>query len=132
MRILAQKTYLKFLVVITISSVILLSCKDENKVVQIIGAVSVEGTGYVYSDESVYKDNKGKEYSLRYKAQYVNGKINKLLVYKSEGVLEYDVKDINSDKKILNYYNLPKKQKFTYINNCISDSKEKCMLASTP
>ena len=96
--------------------------KHENKIKEIFTAVKVTDSNYVYSDESVYKINK-KTYSLREKAIYnKNGDIEKLIIYKSEGILEYNKEKILNDIKILKYSGFPLSQKWRFINNNITDS----------
>lgn len=120
-----KKSISKTLFFLLIFSVI--SCKGqdtEKKVISILSGIEVVSSEYVYSEESVFKIN-DKEYSLRAKADYENGELIKIIIYKSEGVIEYSKDDILKDSAIATNYGLPTRQnwKFTKSKGLLKDNE---------
>lgn len=106
---------------------LLTSCEaqDKTNVVEILTGKEVESDGYIYSDDSIFKLG-NKEYSLRSKAIYdVDGNIQQLEVYKSEGKLSYSRAELLEDRKMLDYYRLPFQQKMSYSNGKLSNEDKK-------
>ena len=99
--------------------------QDKTVVVEILVGKEVENDGYIYSDDSIFKFG-NKEYSLKSKAIYdVDGNIQQLEVYKSEGKLSYSRAELLEDRKILDYYGLPFQQKMSYSDGKLSNGDEK-------
>lgn len=106
------------------------SCEAQDKtiVMEILTGKEIENDGYIYSDDSIFKLG-NKEYSLRSKAIYdVDGNIQQLEVYKSEGKLSYSRAELLEDKKMLDYYRLPFQQKMSYSNGKLSNGDEKIIV----
>ena len=96
----------------------LTSCKriDKQKtIISILKGIEVD-SNYVYSDESILVIN-NKKYSLRAISEYENGKLNKITVFKSEGILEYNKQDVINDIAIAEYYGFPLEQNWIYNPN---------------
>lgn len=112
-----KKLSSKILFFLLIFSVI--SCKGQDtemKVISILSGIEVVNSDYVYSEESVFK-LKDKAYSLRAKADYENGELIKIIVYKSEGIIEYNKDDILKDSAIASNYGFPTKQNWKFTNS---------------
>lgn len=102
------------------------SCEAQDKtiVVEILTGKEVESDGYIYSDDSIFKLG-NKEYSLISKAIYdVDGNIQQLEVYKSEGKLSYSRAELLEDRKMLDYYRLPFQQKMSYLDGKLSNENK--------
>ena len=94
------------------------SNNSSQRVVEISSAVLID-EDYKYSTESIREIN-GNKVWLRYKACYgTNGNINKLIVYKPEGVLQYEYAEIMADTNIVLNFKLPLTQMWVYRNNKI-------------
>lgn len=99
--------------------------QDKTTVMEILTGKEVGNAGYIYSDDSIFKLG-NKEYSLRSKAIYdADGNIQQLVVYKSEGKLNYNRNDLLGDKKLLDYYELPFQQKMSYSDGKLMDKNNK-------
>ncbi|CAM3972996.1 hypothetical protein FLCU109888_11785 [Flavobacterium cucumis] len=93
-------------------------CNAQNKIVfiEILTGVEVQNNIYDYSEESFFILNDIK-YSLRSKAKYdINGDIQQLMVYKSDGILIYEKNQLLENKDLISYYNVPAHQNFSYLN----------------
>ena len=88
------------------------------KVITIYKAIDIpKDENYKYSDESTLSLN-GIKYSLRQKAVYDNdGRIQTLIVYKSEDKLVYTHEELLKDYMLLQYYQLPVEHNWYIQNN---------------
>ncbi|MBW2963120.1 hypothetical protein [Mesonia aestuariivivens] len=107
---------------------LLFSCnaqKEEPRIVEISSGVLVSGENYMYDNNSLFYLG-GNKYSLRHKALYdINGALIKLLLYKSEGEIEYNRKEILEDEKLIEYTGFPLKQNWVYKKNKLVDENGK-------
>ena len=94
---------------------------NKNKIVEVFDAVKITDGNHTFSEESIFKVNKT-IYSLRTKAIYdKSGTIEKLILYKPEGILEYNKEHLLKDRKIMNYSGFPFSQKWSYVNGSLTD-----------
>lgn len=120
----------KFFIIIIISSIALLCCKKKSKntTLEIFKGYEIVNENYVYSEESIFKI-KDKTYSLRNKVFYNNqGEVDKLLVYKSEGIIEYTKEEIMKDKLLLETVGLPLSLSWSYDEGILVINEEKMKL----
>lgn len=104
---------------------------DNNKVREISIAIEIFGSDYVFSDESIVNLG-GITYSFRQKAIYgKNGVVQKLLIYKPEGALEYNEKEILNDTKLMINSWLPVSQNWRLMHNVLTDENGKYISRTT-
>ena len=53
---------------------------------------------------------------------YVNGKLNNVDIYKSDGIISYTNYDIKSDKTLAKYLSIPINRKIIIIEDTLSDN----------
>ena len=74
-------------------------------------------SNFEYSEESHFECG-GVKYSLRERIDYkVSGELQKLTVYKPEGILQYSYSELQKDTLLLNKKNSPILQKWTFYDN---------------
>jgi hypothetical protein len=98
-----------------------LGCKGQNsiKVKELCIAIEVENDNYVHSESSLFEIG-SHIFSLRQKAIYdSDGMLEKLLVFKSDGILEYSRNDIQDDVRVIENAGLPNSQNWSYKDNSI-------------
>lgn len=95
----------------------------EGKIREMVIAVEIFNSNYVFSDESMI--NVGEiTYSVRQKAIYgISGAIQKLIVYKPEGRLEYNEEQILRDTQLIGNYGFPVKQNWRRMSDVLTDEK---------
>ena len=118
-----QRKILSDLVFAAVFLISLGSCGNQKDVIEVFAAVKVESDGYIYSQESIFRVGE-KKYSLRQKAVYGDdGIVQKLIVYRSEGVIEYGKDELGEDRKLLDYLGFPFYQNWVYVNKQLIDGR---------
>ena len=104
-----KKKKLIKLIVFTVIVHIIVNCNKNNYIIiEISNGIKVS-KNFIYSNESKFKIN-DTIYILQNKAYYnKNGNLEKIIVFKSEGILTYNKNDLAKDKKIIEYYKFPQK-----------------------
>jgi|GEM_PF-3277736 len=93
----------------------LTSCSTyEGQVTEVMKCVEVLDSSYEYPEQSKLVVA-GKQYFVRQKAIYgVGGKLEKLILYKAEGRIEYNLKDLMNDEAILEYAGISIEQQLRF------------------
>lgn len=111
----------------TLLSFSIISCMIQNieyKVSEIYIAIKYDNIGYVYSEESIIAID-GSYFSLRQKAIYDdNGDLQKFILYKPEGKIEYQNEDFKKDKAIIDYSGMPLNQQWVFKDNKLKKDSE--------
>jgi hypothetical protein len=98
---------------------VLSSClvvKIDKKVMNIYSGIEVENRLYKYSEESSLEIN-GVYYSLRQEAVYdEDGVLQKVISYRSEGILEYIRQNLLDDPELIKYWGFPLHQAYLSVN----------------
>ena len=104
---------------------------DNNKVREITIAIEIFGSDYVFSDAAIVNLG-GLKYLFRQKAIYgKNGGVQKLLIYKPDGALEYNEYEILNDTKLMTDSGLPVFQDYRHIHNALTDENGKLISCTT-
>ena len=83
-----------------------LSCKSSRTSIEVISiskGIETSDQNYNFS-ENADIEIENSYYSLRSKAEYSNGKVVNLIIYHPEGELNYGVKELTDDPKLLPNY----------------------------
>jgi hypothetical protein len=93
----------------------------EKKVREISVAIEIVDSDFVFSDKSTFKLGEA-TYSFRKKAIYgKNGVVQKLIIYKPEGALEYNEDNILDDPALMIDSGLPTRQNWGLVNSVLAD-----------
>ena len=113
------------LLVLLFMSVI--SCKNQKgmRIVEMFKGVEIENLNYEHSNNSIFRLN-NVTYSLRQKVIYnEKGEFERFILYKPEGMLEYDKKELLKDKNLIDYYDLSFKQNWFYKDGTLTIESNK-------
>lgn len=98
----------------------LLGCEVQNsfRVKELCTAIEVD-SNFVHSESSLFEMG-SQIFSFRQKAIYdLTGMIEMLIVYKSDGIIEYSQNEIKEDMRIIENADLPGNQSWIYNNGNI-------------
>lgn len=112
-----------YLIVIFVLAYILYSCLNKRQEYKTFNVMycneSQLGLHYNYDKLIEYGE---KFYTRKMIGYYVNGKLNNVDIYKSDGIISYTNYDIKSDKTLAKYLSIPINRKIIIIEDTLSDN----------
>lgn len=98
------------------------SCSThEGQVTEVMKCIEVLDSSYEYPEQSKLVVA-GKKYFVKQRAIYgLGGKLERLVLYKSEGQIEYNLKDLIDDEAILEYAGISIEQQLSFNGTYLVD-----------